>query len=254
MSRKLRLRVTDAHGKTHCLRGVTLEIEVADGAWLRIEGEAGTTPTVLHLNAVGEAAALEIMPLAPRTLRLRTPLGPRLPGADAEENIDSAVGPAGETMPVLSLTVQKALSNEEKRIGPRKHQLRRWASAALLAGHADVTVRLVGEDEGRKLNREYRGKDYATNVLTFVYDAQALEGQDGLTGPVVVGDLVLCVPVLVREAAEQGKAVEAHFAHLLVHGMLHLQGHTHENEEDTARMESIEVGILTDLGYPDPYA
>ena len=251
MSRKLRLRVTDAHGKTHRLRGVTFEIEVADGAWLRIEGEAGTTPTVLHLNAVGEAVGLEIMPLAPRTLRLRTPLGPRLLDDAAEENIDST---AGETMPVLSLTVQKALSDEEKRIGPRKHQLRRWASAALLAGHADVTVRLVGEDEGRKLNREYRGKDYATNVLTFVYDAQALEGQAGLAGPVVVGDLVLCVPVLVREAEEQGKAVDAHFAHLMVHGMLHLQGYTHENEEDTARMESIEVGILAALGYPDPYA
>ena len=254
MSRKLRLRVTDAHGKTHRLRGVTLEIEVADGAWLRIEGEADTTPTVLHLNAVGEASALEIMPLAPRTLRLRTPLGPRPSGDEAEESGDSVAVTAGEALPVLSLTVQKALSDEEKRIGPRKHQLRRWASAALLAGHADVTVRLVGEDEGRKLNREYRGKDYATNVLTFVYDAQALEGETGLAGPVVVGDLVLCVPVLVREAEEQGKAVDAHFAHLMVHGMLHLQGYTHENEEDTARMESIEVGILAALGYPDPYA
>jgi probable rRNA maturation factor len=105
-------------------------------------------------------------------------------------------------------------------------------------------VRVVGEDEGRALNRDYRHKDHATNVLTFDYARE----------PVVVADLVLCAPVVEREAAAQGKAVEAHYAHLLVHGALHAQGWDHARAPEARRMEAREREILLALGLPDPYA
>lgn len=110
---------------------------------------------------------------------------------------------------------------------------------------AEVAVRFVDGDEGRELNRNYRGKDYATNVLSFPYES----------GERVQGDLVLCREVVEREAREQGKAPEAHYAHMVVHGMLHLQGHDHETgREDAERMEALERRILDALGYPDPYS
>lgn len=152
----------------------------------------------------------------------------------------------------LNLSVQKAIGRANRALSPSAQKIRRWAQGAL-RGDADVTVRLVGEAEGRTLNRDYRGKDYATNVLTFVYG----EGEPLLqSDPVehLTGDLVLCVPVVVREAAEQGKALEAHFAHLVVHGMLHLQGHDHEIAGEAEEMETLETQILGALGYPDPYA
>jgi probable rRNA maturation factor len=120
--------------------------------------------------------------------------------------------------------------------------LRRWARAALDRS-ATVTLRIVAASEARRLNREYRGKDYATNVLTFVYEADAL-----------AGDIVLCAPVVAREAAEQGKPVAAHWAHLLVHGLLHLQGFDHERGGDAKRMEGRERRVLRALGFADPYA
>jgi probable rRNA maturation factor len=110
---------------------------------------------------------------------------------------------------------------------------------------AEVTVRFVDAGRGAGLNRDYRGKDYATNVLSFPYAA----------GTTLSGDLVLCLPVLEREAREQGKPPEAHCAHLIVHGMLHLQGYDHEaGRADAERMEALGAEILADLGYPDPYA
>lgn len=118
----------------------------------------------------------------------------------------------------------------------------RWARAAL-AGGGQITIRLVDADEGRVLNNDYRGKDYATNVLSFPYD----------TEPVVTGDLVICPAVVAREAAEQNKPLAAHYAHLTVHGMLHLQGRDHETDEDAQAMEDEEREILAALGYPDPY-
>ena len=118
----------------------------------------------------------------------------------------------------------------------------RWGRAAL-AGGGQVTIRLVDADEGRALNNDYRGKDYATNVLSFPYD----------TEPVVTGDLVICPAVVAREAAEQNKPLAAHYAHLTVHGMLHLQGRDHETDEDAQAMEDEEREILAALGYPDPY-
>ena len=113
-----------------------------------------------------------------------------------------------------------------------------------LALDAEITVRIVGEEEGRKLNKSYRKKDYATNVLTFDYAQE----------PVVMADLVLCAPVVAREAKEQGKTLAAHYAHLLVHGALHAQGWDHETSKaDAEEMEAYEVEILAGLGVKNPY-
>ena len=143
-------------------------------------------------------------------------------------------------MTKLHLTVQYACTDPSL---PLRQHFRRWAAAAL-TGPGEVTLRLVDEAEGRQLNREYRGKDYATNVLSFPYEQ----------APALLGDLVLCVPVVLGEAALQGKAVDAHFAHLTVHGMLHLQGWDHETgPAEAARMEMQEQKILAALGFPDPY-
>jgi len=143
--------------------------------------------------------------------------------------------------PELRLSVQYPGGKEG---APTRPQVRRWVRAAC-GIPAEVTVRFVDANEGRDLNRDYRGKDYATNVLSFPYAA----------GTTLSGDLVLCLPVLAREAREQGKPPEAHCAHLIVHGMLHLQGYDHEaGRADAERMEALEREILADLGYPDPYA
>ncbi len=140
----------------------------------------------------------------------------------------------------LNLSVQYACNRDGL---PLRADFVKWARAALVGG-GEVTIRLVDAEEGQELNREYRGKDYATNVLSFPYD----------TEPVVIGDLVICPGVVAREAAEQGKAADAHYAHLTVHGMLHLQGWDHENDEDAQAMEDEEREILAALGYADPYA
>ncbi|NMM37167.1 MAG: rRNA maturation RNase YbeY [Glaciimonas sp.] len=125
-------------------------------------------------------------------------------------------------------------------------QLRRWVQAALFAP-AELTIRFVDAAEGRTLNRDYRGKDAPTNVLTFAYT----EDQDA---EVTQADIILCTDVLEREAAEQGKSVTAHTAHLIVHGVLHAQGYDHENEAEAQEMEAIETEILAALGVPNPYA
>ena len=124
---------------------------------------------------------------------------------------------------------------------PADALLRKWARAAL-SKHGVVTLRYVAEAEGRRINRAYRGKDYATNVLTFIYGEKPLEG-----------DVVICAPVVAREAKRQGKSVAAHHAHLLVHGLLHLQGFDHERRAEAERMEARERRILESLGFPDPY-
>jgi probable rRNA maturation factor len=143
--------------------------------------------------------------------------------------------------PPLRLSLQWADATDRALV-PR-HKVMRWIRAALDAP-AEITVRIVGEDEGRALNRDYRARDYATNVLTFDYER----------APVVVADLVLCAPVLRREARELGVALEAHYAHLLVHGTLHAQGHDHEVGSQARVMEQRETELMLALGFADPYA
>jgi probable rRNA maturation factor len=121
--------------------------------------------------------------------------------------------------------------------------VKRWITQALQSD-AELTVRVVGEEEAQTLNRDYRQKNYATNVLTFDYTQQ----------PVVTADLVLCGPVVAREAAEQGKTLQAHYAHLLVHATLHAQGYDHEtNERDALEMEALEILLLAAMGFDNPY-
>ena len=140
----------------------------------------------------------------------------------------------------LNLSVQYACNREGL---PLRADFVRWARAALVGG-GEITIRLVDADEGQSLNNEYRGKDYATNVLSFPYEVE----------PITTGDLVICPSVVAREAAEQNKPLAAHYAHLTVHGMLHLQGWDHENDDEAQEMEDEERNILAALGYPDPYA
>jgi probable rRNA maturation factor len=144
-----------------------------------------------------------------------------------------------------------AIQYPDPRLEPTatRAKLRRWVQAALL-GPAELTIRFVDADEGRALNRDYRAKDYATNVLTFAYN----EGEELADDEPVRADIILCTDVLEREAAEQHKTVEEHTAHLVVHGVLHAQGYDHEHDVEAAEMEQLERDILEALGYPDPYA
>ncbi len=132
---------------------------------------------------------------------------------------------------------------------PAAVSFRRWTAAALEGRirRADLAIRLVGEREGRAFNRHYRGRDYATNVLSF-----PAELPEGVRLP-VLGDLIICAPVVAREARTQGKDLDAHYAHLTVHGVLHLLGMNHEDPREADVMEEIERQILADLGFPDPY-
>ncbi len=125
---------------------------------------------------------------------------------------------------------------------PARSSVAAWLAAALPGRRARLTVRFVGGPEGRRLNRDYRARDYATNVLTFAYG-----------GPGLAGDIVLCAPVVAREARERSLPVRAHFAHLVVHGALHLAGHDHGRGRDAAIMEAAERRILARLGFDDPY-
>jgi probable rRNA maturation factor len=143
-------------------------------------------------------------------------------------------------VPSLSLSLQFADATHRDLL-PRRLVTR--CLRAALEADAEITVRVVGADEGRALNRDYRGRDYATNVLTFDYVRE----------PVVVADLVLCAPVVADEAQAQRLPLEAHYAHLLVHGALHAQGWDHERDDEAAAMEARETQVLAALGYADPY-
>jgi probable rRNA maturation factor len=148
----------------------------------------------------------------------------------------------------LSLSVQYADPRLQETI--TRTLLRRWVQAALFAP-AQLTLRFVDADEGRTLNRDYRSKDYATNVLTFAYnEGEVLPADDEPTQ----ADIILCTDVLQREAAAQNKSLEAHTAHLVVHGVLHAQGYDHETDEEAEEMEALETEILASLGFANPYA
>jgi probable rRNA maturation factor len=142
--------------------------------------------------------------------------------------------------PELTLSLQFADASHRAEL-PR-HKVARWIRAAL-ESRGEITVRIVGADEGQALNREYRAKDYATNVLTFDYAHE----------PVVSADLVLCAPVIAREAAELGITLQAHYAHMLVHGTLHAQGFDHEDDQEARVMEARETTLMQALGFADPY-
>lgn len=142
----------------------------------------------------------------------------------------------------LSLSVQYAIRDESL---PARYQFRKWVKAAL-EHDAQITLRIVDAEEGRHLNHAYRGKDYATNVLTFEYG-------EPMPGMPRLGDIVLCAPVVAREANEQHKSLGNHYAHLTVHGVLHMQGYDHQTDAEAKRMEGLEIKILARLGYPNPY-
>ena len=146
----------------------------------------------------------------------------------------------------IRLDVQRASSHKPL---PTKAKLQLWAETALLAQQASgsLTIRLIDEAESQSLNRDYRGKDYPTNVLSFPFAAPP--GIPHLH----LGDLAICVPVVLREATEQGKAADAHWAHLVIHGCLHLLGFDHIDDADAEEMETLERSLLSRLGYPDPY-
>jgi probable rRNA maturation factor len=146
----------------------------------------------------------------------------------------------------LSLSVQYPDARLQESL--TRPKIRRWVKAALYAP-AELTIRFVDADEGRALNRDYRGKDYATNVLTFAYN----EGEELADDAPTQADIVLCTDVLEAEAAQQNKSVEAHAAHLIVHGVLHAQGYDHDDEAEAAEMEGLESAILAGLGVADPY-
>jgi len=156
-----------------------------------------------------------------------------------------ALGRSAASSPTLDLELQFSVfpGAAAHRAVLRRPAVALWIAHTLTAP-AEIAVRIVGDDEGRALNRQYRGQDYATNVLTFDYAQQ----------PVVMADLVLCGPVVEREAREQGKTLRAHYAHLLVHGALHAQGYDHEQDESGAlEMETLEILLLSALGFANPY-
>lgn len=134
---------------------------------------------------------------------------------------------------------------------PGAAQLRQWCELALRQRTApsELTIRIVDEAEARELNHTWRGRDYATNVLSF-----PAEIPDGLLDIPLLGDLVICAQVVEREAAEQGKSAEAHWAHLVIHGCLHLLGYDHIEDAEAEEMEALERQLLAELGHPDPYA
>jgi probable rRNA maturation factor len=156
---------------------------------------------------------------------------------------ESAAGVAART-PKLKLAVQYATAVPQV---PSRSKFRKWVRAALKQD-AEIVLRIVDADEGRHLNLDFRRRDYATNVLTFVYDNVEPDSQS------LAGDIVLCAPVIESEARQQCKTPTAHYAHLTVHGVLHLQGYEHEIDADAKVMEQLETRIIEKLGYKDPYS
>jgi probable rRNA maturation factor len=226
------ITVLNSKGKRREIEVASIEVPLAEGRSLRIAFPPGDIGDLV-VEAHAEAGS-PVMLVQPGAANLAT------------LHVLAVEAPAEKTVPTpldLELEVQKELSKEEKADVPSKADIRRWVLAALETD-AEITIRFVGEEEGKELNAEYRGKDSATNVLSFSYSLE----------PLVTGDLVLSWPVVVREAQEQGKSVAEHLAHLIVHGTLHLQGWDHENDEDAADMEEREGEILAALGYEDPYA
>lgn len=146
----------------------------------------------------------------------------------------------------MSSDVEIQVASKEKEL-PADEDFMQWTEAALENKDASVVIRIVDEDESRQLNREYRGRDKPTNVLSFPFEVPPEVPSKHL------GDLVICAPVVAEEAVQQGKPLLHHWAHMVVHGFLHLQGYDHLQEDDARRMESLECKLLREMGIPDPY-
>lgn len=225
----------DATGHARALKAEALELRWPDGRTLSLSlPHSAWGDLELYADAPEGTPVTIVKPSACNLLTVRVDV--------LHDAVDADAGGPGVQ---LELDVQNALpkGDDNKSERPKKRQIKAWIEAAL-SRDAAITVRLVGEAEGQALNRDYRGKDYATNVLTFVYDET--EGR-------LNGDLVVCVPVVLREARAQGKAVAAHFAHMVVHGVLHLQGFDHEDADEALAMETRESNILDSLGFANPY-
>ncbi len=146
----------------------------------------------------------------------------------------------------MSADVEIQVASKEKEL-PADEDFMQWTEAALENKDASVVIRIVDEGESRQLNREYRGRDNPTNVLSFPFKVPLEVPSNHL------GDLVICAPVVAEEAVQQGKPLLHHWAHMVVHGLLHLQGYDHLQEDDARRMESLECKLLREMGIPDPY-
>lgn len=231
------------------------QIEIAFGGGRRVildfPGRAWGDLDILAESTSG-TPLLSLQPGACNLLTLRV---------DARHDVIAAQGAHLESPFRLEMSVQKAVSHKLAAALPKKKQLLHWARAAL-EGDARVTVRFVDEEEGATLNQRYRQKDGPTNVLTFSYTVPAgasvfsqIEDDDPVlpAETVLCGDIVFCAPVVAKEAQAQGKTLEAHYAHLIIHAMLHLQGFDHESEADARTMEGRERMLMALLGFRDPY-
>lgn len=150
----------------------------------------------------------------------------------------------------MAVTLDMQIASNSTQL-PSQQDLQKWCALALRqrSNPSELTIRLVDEAEGRTLNQQWRGKDYATNVLSFVADVP-----EGILDIPLLGDLVICAPVVEREAQEQNKQLQAHWAHMVIHGCLHLLGYDHIEEEDAQEMEQLEQQLMAELSYADPYA
>ncbi len=246
-----RITVVSTSGQRKQLEAARIEIELGQGRQLILDFP---TQAWGDLDILAESQSgtplLSIQPASSNLVTLRV---------DARHDM---LVPNGDTLQSpfkLALTVQKAISSKLAANLPKKKQLAHWARTAL-NGDAQVTLRIVDEKESQALNLAYRQKNYPTNVLTFAYDAnaespQTLDPEDPMLNPptALEGDIVLCAPVIEKEAHEQGKPLAAHYAHLVIHAMLHLQGFDHETDEDANIMEERERTLMNLLGFDDPY-
>lgn len=251
-----RVIVTDEQGHAKAIKAERLEIVLAHGRQLILDFPPLAWGD-LSIEAQSEEGhpIVSVQPGACNLLTLRVDVHYDLAALDV--GADALALPSERESypwPIFSVDIQKALKGQDKTWPlPRKRQLRQWLKAVLHAQNwrhqACVTVRFVGKKEGRALNHDFRGKEAPTNILSFAYpDPHPHEKV-----PVLRGDLVLCVPVIAQEAQDQGKDPMAHYAHLLVHGMLHLMGFDHEEAGRAHEMEARETAILASLGFSDPY-
>ncbi len=230
------LTLFDADGRARKSTAHAVRVQLPDGRGLTIDlsqAADGVVALVAEHTDTRQQAGLLVRPDNHDALSVAITATPQ---------VTTTGTPA--TPPSLELDVQQGDGVGKARGLPSRRQIETWVKSALFADAA-LTVRFVGEEEGRTLNRGYRGKDYATNVLTFAY----AEHEDDP----VTGDIVLCCPVVEAEAREQKKPLDAHYAHLIVHGVLHAQGYEHEDDAEAEEMEAIETETLQALGYADPY-